>query len=645
MFDTVRKHNKIFMAVLFLLIVPSFVLFGLEGYSRFNEKGESVATVNRESITQSAWDQFHRLEVERIQRQRPNINVKLLDTPQAKYASLELLVRDRVLATAALKSHLLVSDQRVAAELQQDEVIRTLIKPDGRLDMERYKQILADQGTTPEMFEARIRQDMLKQQVLGGVLQSNITGNAAPEKAIGAYFQRRVVQVALFEPAQFSAKQEVTEEQVQAYYQGHMKAFQVPEQADVEYIVLDLDAAMKQVSISEAELRAFYEQNAARLNTNEERRARHILINAPKDSPAAEQQQAKARAEQLRAALAKTPDTFAQVARKESQDPGSASNGGDLDYFKRGAMTKAFEEAVFAMKKGEISAVVQTEFGYHIIQLTDIKGAGTPSFAQVRTQIEEQAKKQQAQKKFAELAEQFSNGVYEQADSLKPVAERLKLDIKTAQHVTRNPAPDAKGALANPKFLASLFSADAVQSKRNTASVEIAPSTLVAGRISKYAPARTLELAEVKDKVKAMALLDKAAQVARAQGQEKLQALKTDAQAVKFAEAVSIARMDRKGLPGEVVLAALRAETKALPSYTGVDLGDRGYAIVKLNQVQEVPADQKQSATSQAKAQYSQWWLSAEGMAYYDTLKQRYKADIKVAKPAADAIESGRASN
>jgi peptidyl-prolyl cis-trans isomerase D len=644
MFDTVRKHNKLFQIALFVLIVPSFVLFGLEGYSRFNEKGETVATVNGEAISQNTWDQYHRQEVERILRQRPNINAKLLDSPQAKYASLELLVRDRLLVATALKSHLQVSDQRVASELQQDETIRSLIKPDGRLDIDRYKQILAEQGTTPEMFEARIRQDMLKQQVLGGVLRSNITGNAAPEKAVAAYFQRRVVQVAMFESTQYTAKQELSDAELQAYYQGHLKAFQVPEQADVEYLVLDMEAAAKLVTISEAELKVFYEQNASRLNTNEERRASHILINAPKDSPVADQQKAKARAEQLRAALVKAPESFAQMARKESQDPGSASNGGDLDYFKRGAMTKVFEDAVFSMKKGEISPVVQTEFGFHIIQLTDVKGAGVPSFTQMRAQMEEQAKKQQAQKKFAEMAEQFRNGVYEQADSLKPVAERLKLEIKTAQNVTRSPAPDAKGVLASPQFLAALFSADSVQSKHNTPAVELPSNTMVAGRVSKYSPARTLELSEVKDKVKSLALLAKAAQMARAEGQDKLQVLKTDAQAVKFPEALTIARMDKNGLPGEVVLAALRADTKVLPSYMGVDLGDRGYAIVRVNQVQEVP-DQKQTPNQQAKAQYSQWWLSAEGAAYYDTLKERYKVAIKVSKPAADAVEADRKSN
>ena len=172
----------------------------------------------------------------------------------------------------------------------------------------------------------------------------------------------------------------------------------------------------------------------------------------PKDAPAAERAKAKAKAEELLAAVKKAPDSFAEVAKKNSQDPGSAAQGGDLDFFARGAMTKAFEDAAFALGKGQISGLVETEFGYHIIKVTDIKSPKQRSFEEMKPELEAEVKKQQAQRKFAETADAFTNGVYEQADSLKPVADKLKLEIRTARNVHRQPTPGAPGAAGQPEI-------------------------------------------------------------------------------------------------------------------------------------------------------------------------------------------------
>jgi peptidyl-prolyl cis-trans isomerase D len=194
----------------------------------------------------------------------------------------------------------------------------------------------------------------------------------------------------------------------------------------------------------------------------------------------------------LLAQVRKDPKSFAQVAKANSQDPGSAANGGDLGYFGRDAMVKPFEEAVFKMKQGDISDVVESDFGFHIIELTGIKQPKVPSFEEMRPKLEADLKQQQAQRKFAEAAEAFSNAVYEQSESLKPVAEKFKLSIHKVENVTREPAPGAQGPLANKRFLEALFSADSLENKRNTDAVELAPSNLVAGRVLSYAPAHTV---------------------------------------------------------------------------------------------------------------------------------------------------------
>ncbi|MGH8830237.1 MAG: SurA N-terminal domain-containing protein, partial [Polaromonas sp.] len=201
MFDSIRKHTKVTMALLFLLIVPSFILFGLDGYNRSRETGVTVAKVDGQEIIQSEWDRAHQKEVDRLRASMPSLDVKLLDSPQARYATLERLVRDRVIAAAADKFRLATSDQRLARELQQSPEIASLRRPDGALDMERYRQLLGSQGMSPEMFEANVRADLSNRQVLVGIGASGFSSNAAADLALNAYFEKREIQLARFNAA------------------------------------------------------------------------------------------------------------------------------------------------------------------------------------------------------------------------------------------------------------------------------------------------------------------------------------------------------------------------------------------------------------------------------------------------------------
>ncbi len=633
MFDFVRKHTKLMMAVMFLLIIPSFVLFGLEGYTNMREQGQAVAQVDGREILQSEWDNAHKQEVERIRQQMPTLDAKLLDSPAARYATLERMIRDRVVAAAASKSQLTTSDQRLARELQQNEMIAALRGPDGKLDMARYRQLVGAQGMSPEMFEASVRADLSARQVLAGLGGTSFAAPAQAGLSLNAYFEKREVQVARFDPADYAAKVKPTDADLESYYKENAALFQAPEQASVEYVVLDLETVKKGLVVNEQDLKTYFEQNASRIVGKEERRASHILIAAGKDAPAAERAKAKAKAEELLAVVKKSPDSFADVAKKNSQDPGSAANGGDLDFFARGAMTKPFDDTAFALAKGDISGVVETDFGYHIIKITDAKIPKQRSFEEMKPELEAEVKKQQAQRKFAESADAFSNGVYEQADSLKPVADRLKLEVKTATNVRRTPAPGATGALANPKFLNALFTPDSTEKKRNTEAVEIAPNTLVSGRVVQYVPARTLPIAEVNARVRERLVAVRAAELARKEGMEKLAAWKANPASANLSAPVAVSRQDTQKQPAAVVEAALRADPAVQPALAGVDLGEQGYAVVKVNKVvpRETPAPE---VAKQEVQQYAQWWASAENLAYYELLKDRFKVQVKVAKPA-----------
>lgn len=643
MFDFVRRHTKLIMLVLFLLVIPSFALFGIEGYTRFNDGAGKVAEVNGNKITQSEWDQAHQQEVNRLRVANPNVDLRLLDSPRMKYATLERLVRERVLAAAAADEHLVTSDQRLASELQRDPAIAALRRADGSLDLEQYRALLAAQNLTPEGYEARVRADMSMRQVLGGVVDSTLISTAQGNVAMDAFLERREARVKRFLPADYASKIQPTDAELETYLKAHVASYQTPESARIEYLSLDLDSVKKGIAVSEQDLRTYYDQNAAALGTPEERRASHILITAPKDAPAEERAKAKAKAEQLLAELRKAPDTFADVARKFSQDDASARDGGDLGYFQRGkGIDPTISKVTYALGKvGDISDVAESEFGYHIVRLTDLKPAIVPPFEQLRAKLEDQLRTQQAQKQLLEMAEVFTNGVYEQPDSLKPVADKLKLPIQTADNVQRVPRPGATGALANAKFLTALFSADSLEKKRNTEATDLGGNQLVSGRVVAYKPASTKPLAEVRDEVRKAYIAQRGAEMARQEGQAQLKTWtdKPDS-ATGLPAAVVLSRDAMQNEPPKLVEAVLRADPAKLPVFVGVDLGADGFAVARVDKVLgkvEAAAD----VLAQGRQRYDQSWTLSEAVQYYEALRARYKARIFAPAPPVDISVGG----
>ncbi|WP_431122906.1 SurA N-terminal domain-containing protein [Variovorax paradoxus] len=628
MFDFFRKYNKIVLIILFLLIIPSFVLFGVERYQGSGD--EKVARVDGNNITRPEWDAQHRIESDRIRQQSPNVDAALLESDVMRYGTLERMVRDRVLAAAAAKSNVTVSEERLTRLFAQDAGLAAFRTPDGKFDRETFQRVT---GRTPEQYEAAMRADLATQQVLLGISGTAFTPPALAAATINAFYDRREIQVARFTPESFAPKVTVSDADVETYYKAHTAQFQSPEQANIEYLVLDLEAAKKNISVNEADLKTYYEQNTARFGTKEERRASHILITAPASAPAADRAKAKAKAEQLLAEVKKAPATFADVARKNSQDPGSAEKGGDLDFVTRGAMVKPFEDAMFALKKGDISDVIETEFGYHIIRLADIKPAVVPPFEQVRATIENEVRAQQATQEFAKAAEAFTDAVYQQPDSLKPAADKLKLTIQTASNVARTPAPGVTGVLANRNFLNALFATDSLERKQNTEATEVGSNQLAAGRVTKYTPAHPMPLAEVKDKIRAQLVTERAAVMAKTEGEAKLAAWTAKADGATFGAPVTVSRREAQNQPISIIDAALRADAAKLPALVGVDLGTQGYAVVRVTKVvPRTPSAPEQA--QQENAQVGQSVTAAEELAYYNLLKERFKAEILVPKPA-----------
>jgi peptidyl-prolyl cis-trans isomerase D len=636
MFEFVRKHTKVMMFLMFLMIIPAFVLVGVDGFKSVRAGGDAVATVGSHSITQGEWDAAHKDEVDRLRATVPNMDAKMLDSPEARFVTLERLVRDRVLSEAVQDSRLSTSDARLARELQQSPTIAALRRPDGTIDIERYRQLAANQGLTPDGFEARVRSQLSQRQVEAGLVSTAFSPAELAEVSLNAFYERREVLLARFSPADYTSEINPSDAEIEAFYQANPAMFQAPESASIEYVVLDLDTVKKSIVLNEEDLKTYYEQNVSRLSGKEERRASHILINAPKDMPADDRKKARERADALLAQVRKAPDTFADVARKNSQDGGSAPNGGDLDFFGRGAMVKPFEDAAFALKKGDISDVVESDFGFHVIKVTDIKAPKQRTFEELRALIESDLKTQQAQRKFAETAEAFTNGVYEQSDSLKPVADRLKLDVKTASDLQRNPLPGGKGVLANAKLLAAIFSPDSLEKKRNTEAVEVAVNQLASARVTQYTAARTRSLSEVRLSVKDRLVAAQSAEMAKKEGVAKL-ALWKVAAPNNLPTAVVVTREGAQIVPAQVLDAVLLADASTLPAWVGIDMGAQGYAVARVNKLMSRSAPVPATAEQERK-QYAQWVANAENQAYYKMLADRFKVQIKAKRPARTTV-------
>ena len=612
MFDFIRSHQRLMQLLLLILIVPSFVFFGVQGYERMNQNTQSVAKVGGQPITQAELDNAQREQVARMrQTYGPSIDAAMFDTPEARSQTLDGLIAQHVLTWQASRESLGTSDRR----LQEAILAIPQLQDGGKFDQNRYEALLAQQGMTPVVFEQRMRQDLAIQQIDAAIEGSVIVPKRVVDRFAAIVAQRREVRPLQFKAADYAGKVQLAPDAVRKDYDAHPDAYMTPESARVEYAVLSADAIAKQTTVSAKDEHDFYESNKTRYEVPEQRRASHILVAVAKDASAADKDKAKAKADallkQLRAASpSNVAAEFAKLAKQDSDDPGSAANGGDLDFMGRGATVPPFEAALFKLKENEISDVVQSDFGYHIIELTGLKPAQVKPFETVKGEIDAELAKQMAQKKFQDEAVAFSNGVYEQGDALAPTAQKFGLTVMTADNVTRAPAADADptSPLANAKLLTALFSADSLKNRHNTEAVETSPGTLVAARVLDYKPATRKPLDQVADGIRTRLVAVEARKAADAAGQAALAKLKTGGDAARdfaFGKATTVSRVDRSDTPAEAVTEIFRTDATKLPAYAGLSLPSGDFAVYAIDGVTSIadadPARRASLAQSIAK--------------------------------------------
>lgn len=622
MFDAVRNNKRIVQVFLALITLP-FAFFGVDSYVRNAGSGDDVATIGDIKISQQQFQQAMRDQQERLRAQMGGqLDPKMLDNPEARSAIINDLVDQRLLVLEASKKNMFASDDAIRAAIGGIEAF----KIDGRFSSERYESALRAQGMSPAGFEAQLRQEITLQQLANGLGQSGVIARTVSDRVLGLQLERRDVQEYRLNIDAYLDKAKLADDAAQKFYDENAKQFETPEQARVEYLVLSMETIGAQLAVSEAEVKTWYDGHKERFQQPEERRASHILIAAAEKGDKAK---AKATAEELLKEIQKTPAVFAELAKKNSQDPGSAAKGGDLGFFGRGMMVKPFEDVAYKLKEGEISEVVESDFGFHIIKVTGIHAAKEKPLAEVKGEIEGELKKTAASRKFAEAAEAFSNIVYEQSDSLKPAAEKFNLTVKQSEWIGRKPDA-AKGPLGNEKLLNSLFGDEAVKNKRNTEAVETAANTLVAGRVLEYKPSARQPFESVKASIEILLKRQEAQTLARKDGESRLEALKKGEDKLGWGVIKSVSRMDPRLIPQAAIAPVFKLDATKLPGYTGIDMPGTGYALFKLAKVDagEKLDDQRRQAML---AQLGKLAMQEEVQTYLAALRARYKVEINKA--------------
>ena len=616
MLQAFRTHKRWMMFIAMIFIIPSFVVTGIYSYNRMSDSENDLATVGDTSITMMDFDNAKRQYLDNFRRQMgQSFKPNMLDTAEARASILAALISDRAISLEIASEYMNVGEADAINLVKQAPAFQR----DGKFSTEAYQQFLNSMGKSDEQFVLELRRDLTRQMLLSAVSQTTQASNTVAQRIHDLLTEERTIRTFEIKPTAFLKSVSVTDAEAQSYYDQNKSLFAVPESVDIEYVVLSPES-YKNIKASEDDIKTFYEQNLQRFSTPEERRASHILIAVNNEKTDAD---AKKEADEIYKQLQADPSKFAQLAKSKSADPGSARQGGDLGFFQKGMMVPEFDNAVFSGKKGDLVAPVKTQFGYHIIKIVDVKAAQAKPLKEVRGEIEALYQQQAAIRAFAEDAENFSNMVYEQSESLQPVAERFGLKIQTVKNVTR----DFEDQLINPNVIEALYGFDVLEDKRNSNAIEVASNTLLSARVTAHHKQTVKTFDEVKGDIVATLKNQKATEAARAQGLADIAKLldKKPASA-KFGDKTVISRERPGAFAYEVVTAALRPQADKLPTYTGVQTQDGSYFVIEVQSSKKIEASPEQLAMR--KAELAQLYSNPEQAAFISGLETKFGTQI-----------------
>jgi peptidyl-prolyl cis-trans isomerase D len=626
MFDFVREQKWLVRIFLILICIP-FALFGVEMYQRDAVGVDAIATVDGEKIPVNDFNQKYQAQQDQFRQMLGrNFDPSIFDSPQARQGIVDQLVTERILGRYVTTHKMTPGD----AELAQAIAENPDFQENGQFSKDRYQQLLRATGRSPIQYQEETRRTLAFQRLGGGLFEAGIGSKklAAREAALAG--ETREVSEMLVSPDQFNAQVKVGPDAVEAYYKANPKEFEIPEAVRAEFVVLNIETFSAQIQVSAGDVRKIYDERFA--------------------GKAKARDDAKKKAEDLLTQVRKSPDQFAALAKVHSDDPGSKDIGGDLGFNARGAMVQAFDNMVFRLRPKEISPLVETEFGFHIIMLEEIRkaeGGGkseerrarhillqaptdVKTFEAMRVELERDLRKEKASGEFPKLAEKFTARADQQVDNLKPIADEFKLALSTSDWIPRSGGP-AAGALGNSRMLAALFDVETLKSKRSTEALELNPGIFIVARpVEHRAPSvRPLDAARA-DIIKRLTAQE-AKSLAMKAGQERLTALQkgTDAGG-RWTNTRVLTREAPTGLSRDAARAIFRAETAKLPVYIGLEAADGGYAIYRISKAsQGEAADEKRLSAAQTNLARTN--AQEQFLGFVSGLREKSKVEINKA--------------
>lgn len=640
MFDFVHKNKRLVQFILALMVLP-FAFVGVDSYVRNMSSDKDVAIVGGQSVTPQDFETALRSQQERMRQMLgKNFDPTMFDNPEVRQQVLDGLVNQRLLAASSQGLKLTAPDAR----LQKTILEIPDFQDNGKFSAAKYDEVLKLNGLTRMSYEQRLRSDLAQQPIQDALTRGSLTSTAQVGLFQRLTEQAREIQVATMDVNSFIALAKVEDAQIKAEYDKNPDSYRAPEQAKIEYVMLNQGAFIASANVTADEVKTEYDKRLKEFSAPEERRASHILLSVDKDEKgkpkAASKDAAKAEADAIVQQVGTSVEKFIEVAKAKSKDPGSAAQGGDLGFFGRGQMVKPFEEAVYSMKPGEVRGPIESDFGFHIIRLTEVKAERTRPLDEVRGQIETELKQQKANKLFTENAEKFQNRVYEQGDSYAKIAEELKLEVKKTDWLTR--AQVQAIAAGNQKFAQTVFSPANVAAKKNSEAIDLGSNSLISARVLEYKPSAVRPLDDVRGQISLQLQRKLAGELAAKAGAEKIAALAAGKDTgLTFGPAQKLTR--QAPLPNvnqALAKIVFAADVSKGPTAVGGSNDAGGYTVAKVLKVIDAEAAnaEKLKSLSQRLANQSSADLST---AYLAALKERIKVEIKnsVVPAAPDKVE------
>lgn len=642
MFEFIRTHQRMMQFILLLLIFPSFALIGVSGYTNYVSGDQDLVKVADTTITTQDFDDARRYQLQEMQSNaQGGFDPAILDNPVVRTQLLESLIDRRVIITTATSERFSVSD----TALRNSIAAMPQLQVNGQFSPDRYNEVLASAGMDVRDFEQSQRAEMALDRVLGPIAASSSLPQPVVKRLQQALTEQRTLRLHTWPATDYQAEITVSDADVQAWYDANKASLELPEQLSAQYLILNEAAAMDNLpAVSEADLTNYYQQNKKRFTQPARINLSHIQVNVPVGATEAQREDAQEKAQALAVKAQADSGNFAELAKTDSQDAGTAKNGGELGWITQGSWPANLEAAVFSLKKGEVSGAIDGPGGYHVFLVNDYQPEQIETFDQVKAQVEDEVRRQLGAERFADMATRLTSLVYDNPESLQPAADALGLKINTVTGITRDRllSTEEAGAQAasasidaatldDVRVRRALFMPQSYTEKQNSGVIEISPDTMLVVRVDKITPVQIPSLSVVESKIQAQLLQERAVAAAQKAGADALagfQQQTDDTISDEFSEPIIVSRINPQGLSKQVLDAGFSVSAQGLPQYVGLN-NAQGYVVVRVEAIQ--PGQDQEDAQqflAALPAELGRIWGLAEQQAVLSAMRTQAKVEL-----------------